>query len=396
MIKDTLQKQKAIRYCVALGLVPHPEVVVKYTADVAEVISDISDIDVLGIKPAGDDAGKLVLFDCKTQAKISAINRALWVAGLKELVNGHEAFVILNKAAPEGHRLAANTIGVRLFSENLFDNFGKAASINYIPGICYLEDMQAWEELLTIKERSRGLTPLLTYLLNDAPLEQSPAEGFRTLLARLKQVAGEFDVSKPTHRCLYALAVSQAVVFLSGLTRAFHSVFDPGMEREVFASALRYFIWGGKEGYGLRERLHRALQASKGHDDVAAFELPGWERFVELMRSFLDAPLSVGAAALPLKDLAFREICSPRELADRRIMAEIQANNRVRQFAMSTNKYIASLSRMLSDCGAHFGQVLSGGLTMPTAPASVEAPTAAATAVVADGTADTNLTNPKQ
>ena len=383
MIKDILQKQKAIRYCVALGLVPFPEVVVKYAADVSEVTFDISDIDVLGIKPAGEAPVKLVLFDCKTLAKISAINRALWVAGLKDLVHGQEAFVILNKAAPEGHRLAANSIGVRLFSEKLFDNFGQAASINYIPGISYLEEMDAWEELLTIKERSKGLAPLLLYLLNDAPLEQSPTDGFRALLARLKLSAGEFDVSKPSHRCLYGLAVTQALIFLSGLTRSFHSIFDPAMQREAFTSALRYFLWGGREGYQLRERLHRTLQANKGHDDAAAFELPGWERFVELMRGFMDAPLLVGAAALPMKDLSFREICPPRDLVDRRISAEFQANNRVRQFALSTNKYIASLSRMLSDCGGHFTQVLSGGMPVPKplviggpTPHSLDAPTA--------------------
>nr|WP_158387934.1 hypothetical protein [Comamonas testosteroni] len=359
MIKDTLQKQKAIRYCVSTGLVPYPEVVVKYSADVSENIADISDIDVLGVKPAGEFSQKSVLFDCKTQAKISAINRALWSAGLKHLVNAEEAFVILNKAAPEGHRLAANSIGVRLFSEKLFDNFGVSSSINYISGISYLENMSAWEELLTIKDKSKGLTPLLTYLLNEAALERSSVEGFRTLLSRLKQTAGEFDVSKPTHRCLYALAVTQAVIFLAGMTREFHTVFDPEMDKIRFSSALRYFSWGGREGYNLREKLHKALQANKGQTDSSAFELPGWERFVELMRAFMDAPLLVGSAALPLKDLGFREISQPSDLADHRIAKELQANGRSRQFALSVNKYIASLSRMLNDSGMHLNAILS-------------------------------------
>lgn len=368
MIKDTLQKQKAIRYCVAAGLIPYPEAVVRYSADVAEVVSDISDIDVLGVKPAGEHRAKLVLFDCKTQAKISGINRAMWVAGLKEFVRADEAFVILNKAAPEGHRLAANTIGVRLFSENLFDNFGASSSLNYVPGMSYLEVMDAWEGLLSIKARAKGLEPLLSYLLNDAALEPSHAEGFRTLLSRLKLVAGEFDVSKPTHRTLYGLAVSQALVFLSGITRDFHNVFDPAMERNDFAAVLRYFVWGGKEGYGLRERLHRALQASKKNEESTTFELPGWDRFVELMRSFMDAPLFVGSAALPLKDLSFRELCSANDVADRRIALEVLTNNRARQFALATNKYISSLSRMLHECGNH----LASQLTSLSAPLSVD------------------------
>jgi hypothetical protein len=359
MIKDSLQKQKAIRYCVSSGLIPYPEVVVKYAVDVAEFVSDISDIDVLGIKPAGEHAEKLVMFDCKTQAKISSINRALWAAGLRELVGGDEVFVILNKAAPEGHRLAANSIGVRLFSERLFDNFGSSTSVNYLPNISYLEEMTAWEELSSIKDRFKGLSPLLVYLLNEAPLERSSAEGFRTLLSRLKQVAGEFDVSKPTHRCLYWFAISQSIVFLSGIARDFHNVYDPAGAKDAFASALRYFIWGGRDGYALREKLHRVLQASKGTDETTAFELPGWDKFVELMRGFMDAPLLVGSAALPIKDLGFRELCAPKELADLRIVKDLETNARSRQFAFATNKYIMSLSRMLSDCGDHVNETLT-------------------------------------
>ncbi len=360
MIKDTLQKQKAIRYCVSVGLVPCPEVVVRYAEDVAETVSDISDIDVLRIKPAGEFPAKLVLFDCKTQAKISAINRALWLAGLQKLVGADEAFVILNKASPEGHRLAANSIGVRLFSEKLFDTFGSTASIDYRAGASDLEDIRAWEELLSIREKSKGLAPLLLYLLNEAPLEKVSTEGFRTLLSKLKQTAGEFDVSKPTHRCLYSLAVTQALIFLAGMTREFHNVFDPAMDKAAFSSSLRYYAWGGKEGYALREKLHKALQANKQHEEAVAFDLPGWERFVELMRTFMDAPLLVGAAALPLKDIGFRELCDIRELAERRIAAEFGANARSRQFTLLVNKYIASLSRMLQDSGAHLSSVLSG------------------------------------
>ncbi len=374
MIKDTLQKQKAIRYCVAVGLVPCPEVVIRYAADVAETVSDISDIDVLGVKPAGEFAAKLVLFDCKTQARISAINRALWVAGLQRLVGADEAFVILNKASPEGHRLAANSIGIRLFSEKLFDNFGTSASIDYLAGASYLEDIRAWEELLSIREKHRGLAPLLLYLLNDAPVEKVSTEGFRTLLSKLKQTAGEFDVSKPTHRCLYALAVTQALIFLAGMTREFHNVFDPAMDKDTFSSSLRYYAWGGKEGYALREKLHKALQASKGQEDVASFDLPGWDRFVELMRTFMDAPLLVGAAALPLKDMGFRELCDARELADRRIAGEMGANARSRQFILLVNKYIASLSRMLQDSGTHLSSVVSGTVQSHAAGAAVGAP----------------------
>ncbi len=351
-MKDALQKQKAIRYCVALGYVPYLEVLVRYSGDTSDVPSDISDIDVLGIQPAGEHASRSVIFDCKTQNKISGISRALWAAGLSQLVRADEAFVILSKAAPGGHRLAANDVKVRLFSEKLFDDFAKASSINYLEGLTYLDQSEIWESIFQLKNASRRLEPLVNFVVGDGPLEKDPAAGFRTLLARLKGAEGEFDVDKPVHRVLYGLVLTQAVVYLSGITKDFNNVFDPAMDLGKFEFALRNYIWGGNEGYLLRQRLHAAIHAGR-KEDPPAFGLPGWDRFVEMQRSFLDAPLLVGSAALPLKDMAFSQMSSERPLADKRISEELLRNPRARQFALQINKYLGSLSQLLKPCSDH-------------------------------------------
>ncbi|WP_334016305.1 hypothetical protein [Burkholderia cepacia] len=358
MIKDTAQKQKAIRYCVAMGYVPHMEVVVRHTADVAETSADISDIDVFGLKAAGEFPTRRIVFDCKTQNKISAISRALWAAGLKQLVGADEAFVILNKAAPEGHRLAASDVGVRLFSEQLFDEHGKSSSTNYLEGITYLDDASAWEEIFAIGAKFKGLESLATYLTCDGPLERNAAVGFRSLLGKVKQAGGELDVGKPGHRALYGLLVAQAILFLSAMTRDFHAVFDPAISRERFEIALRNFVWGGRDGYELRQRLHLALANARGADDQGQFQLPNWDKLVELVRGLLDAPFLAGSGALAVKDLAFRELVPQRELAERRIAIEFAANNRARQYAMQINRYLGSLSRLLRDFADHYNTVL--------------------------------------
>lgn len=359
MIKDSAQKQKAIRYCVAHGYVPYMEAVVRYSADTAETATDITDVDVLGLKPAAECATRRVLFDCKTQAKISAVSRALWAAGLLQMVRADEAFVILTKAAPEGHRLAAADVSVHLFSEQLFDQFAKASSNDYLEGITYLDDLDAWGTLLGLRSISQRLEPLVSFLTSEAPFEKDPASGFRSLLSRLKQAEGEFDASKPSHLMLYGLVISQAMVFLSGMTRSFGSIFEPTMPLPKFENSLKNYVWGGKEGYLLRQRLHIALQAGRS-DDTSPFQLPGWDLFVEIQRSMLDAPLLVGSAALPLKDMAFRQMCAPKELADKRIQIELTSNSRTRQFALQANRYIGSLSRLLKECADHYSKILSG------------------------------------
>lgn len=358
MIKDAIQKQKAVRYCVAHGYVPYMECLVRYAADTAEVPADITDVDVLGVRPAAETGVRRLVFDCKTLAKTSGVGRALWAAGLLRLLDADESFVILLKAAPDGHRLAANKIGVHLFSEKLFDDYGRASSANYVDGITYLDNLAAWDALWAARTQFPRLSVLIEYLASEAAFEKDPTAGFRGLLSRLKHAEGEFDVSKPLHRLLYGTVVSQFIVFLSSMVREFNAVFDPAMGLEEFQKPLRSYVWGGREGYELRKRLQTALHANRP-EETQEFQLPGWEGFVELMRSLLDAPLLSGSPALPVKDLAFRELATASTVADGRIKQELTGNARARQFALLTNKYVGSLSRLLKDCSDHLAQSLA-------------------------------------
>lgn len=358
MIKDSVQKQKAVRYCVAHGYVPYMECLVRFSGETSDSISDITDVDVLGVRPAGEAPTRRLVFDCKTLAKTSGVNRALWAAGLLRLVAADEAFVILVKAAPQGHRLAASKVGVHLFSEKLFDQYAQASSADYIDHITYLDNLLAWDALWDMRIKFPRVATLIEYLTSEAAFEQNPAAGFRTLLSKLKQTDGEFDVSKPEHRMLYGIVVSQAITFLAGVVREFNTLFDPEMKLDAFQKSLRNYIWGGREGYELRKRLQAALHADRPEDGQEV-QLPGWDSFVELIRSFLDAPLLAGNSALPIKDLAFRELGTPSLLADARIKRELTSNPRARQFALSANRYIGSLSRLLKDCSEHLKESLT-------------------------------------
>jgi hypothetical protein len=358
VIKDAIQKQKAVRYCVSHGYVPFMECLVRYGADTAAKPSDITDVDVLGVRPAGEVRERRVVFDCKTLAKTSGVGRALWASGLLQLIQADEAFVILLKPAPEGHRLAAGKIGVHLYSEKLFDDYGRSSSINYLEGITYLDNLDAWDALWKLRSDLPRVAPLVEFLSSEAALEQSPTAGFRALLSRLKAAEGEFDVTKPAHRLLYGIVISQAITFLSSIVREFSTVFEQDMKLDAFQTSLRNHVWGGREGYELRKRLHVALQSGK-QDELVEFSLPGWDKFVEMVRSLLDAPMLAGTPALPVKDIAFREMATPSSLADARIKLELSSNPRSRQYAMSVNRYVGSLSRLLRDCSENFSSSLA-------------------------------------
>jgi hypothetical protein len=360
MIKDTAQKQKAIRFCVATGAIPYLEVVVRYVADIATVEADISDVDVLGIRATSFGLQQKIIFDCKTQNKIGAIGRALWAAGLMQLIKADEAYVILNKAGPEGHRLAANELGVRLTSESLFDNFGKLSSPNYAEGATYLDDIDTWNALFNLQRSNANLESLVGFLLSSAPLEVRYTNGFRSLLSRLWKSEGEIDSGKPVHKALWGLVVCEALRFLSSMAVEFNHVFDPALDKAQFESLLRNFVWGGRDAYLLRQKLHVQVRVAKSQEDVSQLELPGWDRFVELMRSLMDAPHLAASGLLPAKDLAFKALAAvPRVEADRRIAQELASTNRGRQFLISTNKYLGSLSVHFKDSADDFAQVLA-------------------------------------
>jgi hypothetical protein len=359
MNKDSLQKQKAIRFCVATGVVPYLEVLVRYVADVAEVEADISDIDVLGLRPPALQPSSRILFDCKTLNKVSAISRAMWAAGLMRLVHADESYVILNRAAPEGHRLAANELGVRLTSELLFDDLGKLASPTYSEGFTYLDNLEAWGQLAAVGKLQPNMVPMTHFLFHTAPLERDATRGLRALIQALKHAEGEFDISKPAHKALWGLLVCEAIRLLSEITAQFHHIFDPAMSRDKFETLLRNYVWGGREAYVVRQRLHNAIRTNRAEHEISAFELPGWERFVELMRGLLDAPHLVGSAILPLKDKAFAELCIARAHADQRIKQEFSSNPRARQFAIQVNRYLGSLSKLLKDCSDHYAGVIA-------------------------------------
>lgn len=359
MINDTHQKIKAVRYCVALGFVPHMEVIVRFLGDTSDSPCNLTDIDVLGIMPGSESPSLRVIFDCKTLNKISPINRAFWAKGLMAVTHSSEAFVILRKPAIEAHRLAGNSFGVRLFSEPMFDKFATSASPDYLVANSYLENIDSWAKLADVPKRYQALSGLLDFLNSTAQLQLIGTQGFRGLMSHMRQVSGEMDPSKDLHRSVFKLALAQFSIFVNEMVRDFHNIFDPQADRIQFERTLRYYIWGGKENYDLRQRLNTALQTTRGVKEIEPFEFPAWGRFVEYFRGCLDSPLSLGATCLSVKDMAFRELTVPVSDLDRRLATRLKENNRVRQFTLAAVSYFSEASKVPNEFCKIFSEELN-------------------------------------
>lgn len=322
------------------------EVVVRFSSEVSDTPSDITDIDVLGIKPCDNTQSQRIIFDCKTLNKMSPINRALWANGLTNLTQSSEAFVILSKSAPDGHRLAGNQIGVRLFTESLFDSFAKSSSSSYSVQNSYIESLYAWDKLAEIPSKYPAFTDFWRQLNSNLVLERNPRQGLRNLMALCRKYEGEFDPAKIEHQAIFKLCLCQISLYASEMARDFHNIFHPDMEKESFEKILRNYIWDGKDNYAVRQKLNIAIQLGKGAEEIEQFELPGWDTFVTIFRSYLDSPRKLGSICLPLKDLAFRDVSEKDEALDKRLHQRLDANDRVRQYILSLAKYLISATRI--------------------------------------------------
>jgi hypothetical protein len=357
MNKDAHQKTKVIRYCVANGLVPFLEVAVLYEGDTGPAPSEITDVDVLGIRPADSAPLRRISFDCKTQ-RMSPINRALWAKGLADFIAAQETFVILTRPAPESHRLASDAIGVRLFSETIFDTYAFASSPDYGVSNSYIEKPEAWSTLSTVGSKYPAMNGHMRHLRSVGPLITGPTQALRSLVASTRKIDGELDPTKPEHRAVFLLTCMQLLLVCSELVRVFHNIFDPTLRKEEFEQTLRYYIWGGRENYEIRQRLKDAVSKERG--EPPAFDLPGWSTFLEVFRALLDAPTLVGSCCLPLQDLAFRELVYPQNDLDDRLRTRLQRNNRIKQFIALAANCVLAASRLPREFRSTTNQALSG------------------------------------
>ena len=355
MIKDRGQKKLAARFCAVQGIVPFAEVIVRSSANLEEAPADITDLDVLGIDIGRFGSRQKIIFDCKTANRQSGINRALWASGLKEYVKAQSAFVIQIKAVPHSHKIAAASFGVSVHSEDSFRRFASSLSQDFARDVTYLDDMDRWDDLLSLGRQNSAIADLIFFVTTQAALETSGPKGIRNGLSASLKAAGELDPGKPAHRMIFGAYLSAFLLHVAFCTSDLRHVFEFGMRQQDFEKLLRYFLWEGKENYDLRKKLRRALlerSPASTEQSSAAFELPEWPRLVELFRSFLEAPEALATLPLLSKELAFRaalEMGAVKQDADRRLVGLFAANNRARQFIFSAAAYVCAAAGLPRD-----------------------------------------------
>jgi hypothetical protein len=336
--KDGFQKELAVRFCLARDTVPFVEVAVRSSSDLSDSVEVLTDLDVVGIEAAGDGGLRRTIFDCKTSNKMSSINRAFWAAGVKEYTRCNEAYVILRGKAVHNHRISALAMNVDLHDEQSFKDLGKTLDEAFPADDCYQAALSRWSSVYDCYAKNGWSQPLFDLARNVAPLTRIPWSTFRKILAELRSICGYIDPAKDEHLAIFFDVLSSTFVLWAAMGRDIRRFYEPSMDKKAFHDVLRYYVWGGKESYNIRQQM-RDRQATENGSTI---ELPGWEALVAFAGLIVSAPQSILECAYACREVSIRATFGLHPNFDKHLSQRLKANTRIRQFSTVLGDYLAT------------------------------------------------------
>jgi hypothetical protein len=353
--KDRFLKELAIRLALTRGMIPIPEVVVRSQADLSDIIEVLTDLDVLAIENAGDGGLRRTIFDCKSGNKMSAINRAFWAGGVRDYARCDDAYVLLRNPTVINHRLSALSIGVDLHDERSFKELGRTIDAAFPADDSYQSSIDRWFDLSEKYSTNQWSLGLFDISRNLAPLSLAPWSTFRKALAELRATKGFFDPAKDAHVSIFLDVVASTFILWTAMGRDIRRFYDPSMDKAAFEKVLRYYLWGGKETYQIRQQLHDKMSK----EGPSAVELPKWNELVSFASLVVGAPQNVFECSLVCRELAIRCATKADFQFDKMLTARCKANSRIRQFSLALSDTLVAAGGLPSDMGKRVQEIFS-------------------------------------
>lgn len=359
-MKDRDQKAKALAYSVSKRWFPQLEVDVQAPHAVARKAALITDLDVFAAVPDDFVGFRHVVFDCKTLARESPVNRTLWLRGVLDRTNADYGFCILKKNSVEAdHKLVATRLNVVLLAEDEFDIYAEATSRNYHQPIGHTANMDAWDRMFSIKERSPALAPALQFCRSAYWVQAEAGEACRKTVAALHDIRAELDPAKAAH---LAVATDFAALFARALallaSYLFRAYLHPKTQVDL-EEAVKMLLYGGRDAYEHRNQLYRLLKEKNGTDPAPNdLALPEWPRFVQLIRQLLDDPVAVSNAPLILREVAFAQLLEIPDLEFAKVLC--RESPQAGRFAVLIADYLFKSARLPPDFAKQIDMRLIG------------------------------------
>lgn len=349
-IKDRDQKEAALQFCLSRDWFPQVEVDIYPNRQVSRRPSAQTDVDVFALIPAGFGGYSRHIFDCKTKAKESPINRVLWMHGLMKQLGVQTGTCILKKESIEiDHRLTAYDLGISLVGESEFPEWSAGlggATTSTKEFFSYAEKFDYWEDLLTSDRRNPNLSDAVLFLRSGFWQVKDEAEAARKCIFLLKSIRGEIDPSKPEQ---IALTIYLAALFSTAVASLAHRLFSMFVlpkDQNVYEEALRVSLYGGRDAYEQRSALYRLLVKARGHDDPEALGVPGWEYFSKIVRQMMEAPIEATYSAHILQEASFVVLGSHDKISSPRAYKIATTKKRSAQYALNLSSYLFKATKL--------------------------------------------------
>jgi hypothetical protein len=231
-----------------------------------------------------------------------------------------------------------------LHSEQTFVQYAKSISIDFSKDITYLDNLDIWDSLLSLAAPHNPLADMILFVNARTGTEHSGPKGLRLGLSALLTSGPELDPKRPIHRLVFGTLVSAFLMFLNLSVNSLKEVFEFSMSKDAFEKTIRYFVWEGRDNYEIRRAMRMELHRQSGAP--SQFDLPEWDQFLHIIRSFLDAPEAIASLPFLAKEVAFRSMTGGRKDSDDHLRSRFAANNRARQFIFGAAKYLVSAGKL--------------------------------------------------
>lgn len=356
-MQDRDQKQNALKLSVANRWFPQLEVVVQPTRSVQETTVPVTDLDVFSSMPDQFRGFRTIVFDCKTKAKESPVNRALWLRGVLDRLNADQGICILKRELMElDHRMVAARLGVILLAEDEFDLYANATCSGYKTITSNTGDLASWDHFFNIPSKFPKLGHGLTFLRSDYWMIDDSAEACRKTLGVLLNLAPELDPARTEHLAVFLdfaalFARSLAVV----VCHVFKAYLHPAKQADL-AEALLVMLYGGREAYEHRNELYRRVKAQNKEPASVGLSLPEWERFLQLTRQLLDAPVEAQKVPLILREVGFGLLRGDQVFSFARTVSSESAQ--AAKFALLVPDYLCKAAKLPPDFAKAADKVL--------------------------------------
>jgi len=276
---------------------------------------------------------------------MSSVNRAFWAAGVKQYTGCNEAYVLLKAKAVHNHRISALVMDVDLHDEQSFKDLGRTVDQGFPADDAYQSAIVRWNAVFDCYTKNGWSEKLFDLSRNLVPLSDTPWSTFRRILAELRAVRGQSDPAKDAHLAIFFDVLASAFVLWAAMGRDIRRFYEPAMNKTAFESVLRYYLWGGKESYDIRQQMRNRAGAENG----GPIELPAWDVLLSFAGLIVSAPQSILECAHVCREFSIRAAVGANADFDKRLAERLNTKPRIRQFSAGLSDYLVAAGGLPKD-----------------------------------------------